>query len=393
MQPRFRPAFLVPFLLSALLLAAAAEEKTTPAPADSQERQAATRLQVFLDRAGFGPGKIDGHYGGFTEKALALYRQAHGKDPLPKTEDTQPPDDKPDPTEKPKEKTKEEKTDKDKDKEEDHKKDNKTTSTPLPDLQDLDLASVDPVFIEYQVTEADVKMVGDLPKEIPAKAELKWLPYATLAEAIAEKFHSDLDYLEELNPGKLAALKAGDTLQVPNVEPFDMNAVKDMPLLDLADKDKKDSKAKEESPDKDDDKALKPDQISVTVESSDSMLHLHEKGKLVAAYPVTIGSAQTESPQGEWKVKGIARLPDFRYDRSFLKTGERSNKTHLLQPGPNNPVGAVWIALNKSGIGLHGTDDPDSIGRSASHGCVRLANWDIARLASRLRAGVKVTIR
>ena len=107
---------------------------------------------------------------------------------------------------------------------------------------------------------------------------------------------------------------------------------------------------------------------------------------------MTIGSAQTESPLGEWKVKGIARLPDFRYDLSFLKTGERGDKTYLLSPGPNNPVGVIWVALNKPGIGLHGTSDPDAIGRSASHGCVRLANWDIARLATHVRAGVVVSI-
>ncbi|OYX16380.1 MAG: hypothetical protein B7Z16_11570 [Algoriphagus sp. 32-45-6] len=122
------------------------------------------------------------------------------------------------------------------------------------------------------------------------------------------------------------------------------------------------------------------------------MLRVFENEKLVAAYPVTIGSAQTVSPLGEWKVKGIARLPDFRYDLSFLKTGERSDKTYLLSPGPNNPVGVIWVALNKPGIGLHGTSDPDAIGRSASHGCVRLANWDIARLATRVRAGVVVSI-
>ena len=128
------------------------------------------------------------------------------------------------------------------------------------------------------------------------------------------------------------------------------------------------------------------------VDTSDSMLKLFEKGKLVAAYPVTIGSEQTQSPQGEWKIRGIARLPDFRYDRSFLKTGERGEKTYLIKPGPNNMVGVVWIALNKRGIGLHGTSEPDTIGRSTSHGCVRLANWDIVRLASKVRAGVKVSI-
>lgn len=290
----------------------------------------------------------------------------------------------------------------------------KTSKPKLPDLKDMDLTSADPVFVEYQVTQADMDSVGKLPKTVPEMAKLKWMPYATLPEALAEKFHCDLDFLAELNSGKLAELKAGDTLKVPNVEPFDVNAVKDMPLLDLtanSEEKKKEKKPAGKGKDKPktnahedadtraeakaetgDEKLLDAAEISVKVNTEDNMLRLFEKGRLVAAFPVTIGSTQTQSPTGDWKVRGIARLPDFRYDESFLKTGERGDKTYLLQPGPNNMVGVIWIALDKSGIGLHGTSEPDSIGRSASHGCVRLANWDIVRLASRLRARVEVAI-
>lgn len=360
-------------------------------PVVATDIEEATRLQVFLDRANFGPGKIDGRYGGFSAKALALYREAHSLPPLPATPAPAKTDDNA-------EKTDEKKTEK---------------TTPLPDLSDMDMASVKDVFIEYQVTEADLKTTGELPKGVPAMAELKWLPYASAAEAVAEKFHADIDFLKELNPGKLEALKAGDTLKVPNVEPFDVNGVKQLPLLDLlamkdADKDedaeenKKDKKKGKDAESKESPKTvetpagqsglLSAKQIAIKVSTEDNMLRLFENEKLVAAYPVTIGSEQTKSPVGEWKVKGIARLPDFRYDLSFLKTGERGDKTYLLHPGPNNPVGIVWIALNKPGIGLHGTSDPDAIGRSASHGCVRLANWDIVRLATRVRAGVMVSI-
>lgn len=371
--------------------ATAEAEKATPAtPAD---HEAATRLQVFLDRANFGPGKIDGRFGGFSEKALGLYREAHGLPALPAAPAAVREEGKPEKT------------------------------LPLPDLSDMDLASVKEVFIDYVVTEADVKATGKLPKEVLEMAKLKWLPYATVAEAVAEKFHVDVDYLKELNPGKLEALKAGDTLRVPNVQPFEINGVKALPLLDqIAAKDaaheeekgkpkpkaeagKKSTEAKGKVADKGKDtkateekKApaksvpLTAEQIAIKVDTKDNMLRLFENEKLVAAYPVTIGSAQTVSPLGEWKVKGIARLPDFRYDLAFLKTGERGDKTYLLAPGPNNPVGVIWVALNKPGIGLHGTSDPDEIGRSASHGCVRLANWDIARLATRVRAGVVVSI-
>jgi lipoprotein-anchoring transpeptidase ErfK/SrfK len=85
-------------------------------------------------------------------------------------------------------------------------------------------------------------------------------------------------------------------------------------------------------------------------------------------------------------------MPNFRYDKAMLNKGERSSNFHLLPPGPNNPVGVIWIQLNKKGIGLHGTSDPDAIGRNASHGCVRLANWDIVRLATKVKSGVAVSI-
>jgi lipoprotein-anchoring transpeptidase ErfK/SrfK len=113
---------------------------------------------------------------------------------------------------------------------------------------------------------------------------------------------------------------------------------------------------------------------------------------LVAAYPVTIGSAHTTSPIGEWKVRGVAKMPWFRYDKQMLQHGWRSRNFHLLSPGPNSPVGVIWIALNKRGIGLHGTNEPETIGRAASHGCVRLTNWDVVRLAQKVKADVPVSI-
>jgi lipoprotein-anchoring transpeptidase ErfK/SrfK len=91
-------------------------------------------------------------------------------------------------------------------------------------------------------------------------------------------------------------------------------------------------------------------------------------------------------------VKLIAKMPNFRYDLKMLKKGERSSHFHILPPGPNNPVGVIWIALNKKGIGIHGTDDPESIGRNASHGCIRLANWDIVKLAGLVKPGTPVTV-
>jgi lipoprotein-anchoring transpeptidase ErfK/SrfK len=330
--------------LFALLTApvSGAEKKDASAP-DKSAMEAATRLQVFLDRADFAPGKIDGHYGQFTVKALALYRESRG-------EKAAPPPDKPD---------------------------------TAPDVSGLDLAGIDPLFLNYTVTEADVGNLGPVPEEVSEQAKLKALPYQTAAEALAEKFHTDVDFLSALNPGKTKDIKAGDKLIVPNVVPFDLTTVKNLkPGSELA------------ANDTEDDDKEKPEagKTTVKIDTKTSMLTVIEDGKLIAAYPVTIGSGKTESPIGDWKVRGVAKLPDYRHDETLLKKGERSDKFHLLPPGPNNPVGVVWIALNKKGIGLHGTSDPDSIGRSASHGCVRLANWDVIRLAEKIIAGVPVAI-
>ena len=159
-------------------------------PTSREAIETATRLQVFLDRANFAPGKLDGQFGDFTRKALALYRESRGEQPPATTSPAK--------------------------------------SSDAPDLNGLDLASIDPVFISYTVTEADLQNVGELPDNVAEKAKLKALSYASAAEAVAEKFHCDIDFLEQLNPGKTKALKAGDEVKVPNVEPFELAAVKDL---------------------------------------------------------------------------------------------------------------------------------------------------------------------
>ncbi len=322
--------------------------------------EAATRLQVFLDRAEFAPGKIDGRYGEFTVKALALYRQSRGEQTAPSVEGGR--------------------------------------KNAGPDVSGVDLASVDPVFTTYTVTEEDLKGVGELAETVPEQAKQKLLPYKTAAEAIAEKFHADIDFLAQLNPGKTKSIKAGDTLTVPNVESFKFAEVEDLKpgneIPKIAANDMEEEKAAEKgknpAPKKDSDGAAPTTLVKIDVKAE--MLTVYESGKLIAAYPVTVGSAETESPIGEWKVRGVAKNPTFRYDKAMLFKGERSTDFHLLPPGPNNPVGVVWIALDKKGLGLHGTSDPDAIGRSASHGCVRLANWDVVRLAAKVKSGVPVSI-
>jgi lipoprotein-anchoring transpeptidase ErfK/SrfK len=194
-----------------------------------------------------------------------------------------------------------------------------------------------------------------------------------------------------LNPGKTKTIKVGDHLNVPNVEPFELAAVKDLKVgSEIPSTVANDIPDEEGQKDKSTQPGTPP--VSVKIDIKTNMLGVFETDKLVAAYPVTVGSAQTASPIGEWKVRGVSKLPHFRYDEQMLKHGKRSGNFHMLPPGPNNPVGVIWIALNKKGIGLHGTETPETIGRAASHGCVRLANWDIVRLAEKVKSGVPVSI-
>ena len=322
-----------------------------PAKTDRHQTEEFTRLQILLDNANFGPGKIDGHDGEFTRKALALFRKAQGQ---PATAPSGP-------------------------------------KAPI-DTSGLDLSSVDPVYIEYQITKDDLANVGDLPTGPAAQAKVKWLPYSNLAEAIAEKFHTDIDFIKELNHGK--EFKEGAKLMVPNVKPFDLSTVKTVKPGSGAENviaNELGEPAQESAPSDTRAKAETP-ALSIHISTKESVLEVRLEEKPVAAFPVTVGSQQTVSPIGNWVVKAVAKLPNFRYDEKMLKEGERSSNFHLLPPGPNNPVGVMWIALNKKGIGIHGTNDPDSIGRSASHGCIRLANWDVIKLAELVKSGTSVTI-
>jgi lipoprotein-anchoring transpeptidase ErfK/SrfK len=334
---------------------------TAYAEGDTRDRQhveEATRLQIFLDNSNFGPGKIDGRDGEFTRKAVALYKRSQGQADSARQDPKAPID---------------------------------TTG--------LDLSGVDPVFASYVVTKEDVEKAGKLPDEPAAQAEMKWLPYRSVAEAVAEKFHCDVDFLKELNPTIAGELKEGDQLAVPNVKPFELGAVKAIKpgskmlgeFVNAEDTDAEGAIHGQEGADKVADKEASPT-LSVYISTKEKMLEVHAGGQLVAAFPVTVGSQHTESPVGRWTVKGVAKLPNFRYDLKMLKDGERGSTFHTLPPGPNNPAGVIWIELNKKGIGIHGASDPDLIGRNASHGCIRLANWDVAKVAEMIQAGVPVVV-
>jgi lipoprotein-anchoring transpeptidase ErfK/SrfK len=266
----------------------------------------------FLGCANFSPGRIDGRYTDFTLEAVALYRESRGEQP------------------------------------QDPPRHSGTNANVPPDVSGLELSRVEPVFVPYTATEADLQSVGQLPSHLAEQAKMKFLPYHDVADAIAEKFHNDIHFLEQLNARKLKGLKVGDQLKVPNVEPFELASVKEIqPGSETA------SQVANEVEDQPQTQALTPAQsaaprnVSTKADTKTNMLGVFEAGKLIAACPVTIGSAHTASPIGEWKVRGIAKLPRFRYDKQMLEHGKRSGNSYMRPPGPRNPVGVTWVALNK----------------------------------------------
>jgi lipoprotein-anchoring transpeptidase ErfK/SrfK len=220
--------------------------------------------------------------------------------------------------------------------------------------------SADPVLIEYTIKNADVRgpFAEDIPDSYEKKAELKRLDYTGPLELLAERFHMDEDLLEELNKGK-AFDKSGTAIVVANVN------VKPVALT------------------------AKVGKLEVD-KSRKSLRVLGTDGKLIAMYPASIGSEEKPAPSGTLKVVRIAQGPSYTYNPEFKFRGVKADRELKIAPGPNNPVGSVWIALNEKTYGIHGTPDPSKVGKVASHGCVRLTNWDALALAKLVRKGTAV---
>lgn len=236
----------------------------------------------------------------------------------------------------------------------------------------LPLDTVYPVYTTYTIAPQDLKWVGPTASKPAEQAKLKSLLYGDLLSFIAERYHCDPEFLRKINPGvNLEKLKPGSTVRVANVEPFKIEDVKALGGLPEV-----------------------PGYLSryVIINRKDRMATLWDGDHVIAAFPITPGSPQLPTPAGKWHVLGIASLPTFRWDDGVLNHGKRTDTFFMLPAGPRNPVGVAWIGLNKPGIGMHGTNQPNSIGRAASHGCMRLANWDAVRLAHMLTKNVKVII-
>lgn len=210
-----------------------------------------------------------------------------------------------------------------------------------------------PVLVTYTLTDEDVNTkFAATPSGSEAKSKMKGLYYQDIKEMLGERFHMDVRYLDKLNKGK--SYKSGETITVLNTGA-----------------------------------PLKARITRVVANKADKTLYAYSGEQLVATYPTTVGSSSTPSPHGSYKIVNKVKMPWYK-----ATVGEDNNKqVYMLPPGPNNPVGVVWMGLSKPSYGLHGSPKPEGISRQASHGCIRLTNWDVLEVYANIENGATVELK
>jgi lipoprotein-anchoring transpeptidase ErfK/SrfK len=316
------------FLLTLACAAHARDTGTKPGTSVPSDKTTILRVQIYLDQMMFGPGKVDGALGEFTYKAVVNYNFAHGIK-------------------------------------------NVYDWTPVVSAA---LTAVPQPTAQHRVRKELLTFIDpDLPEEPQGWEGQPAMSYRSMAELVAERFHTDESALQRLNPKlKLDDLAPDDVITVPNVRAFKIEDVKKF-------------------------QGFKKDDVLstniVVIDTTERMGAIYDaQERMLAAFPITPGKPQF-IPRGQWKIMSMMSTPEFRYDKQFLEQGTRGDKAFQIPPGPNSPVGILWAGLSKSGIGLHGTALPRTIGRTQSAGCVRFANWDVIRLPTLVRPGSTVIVR
>jgi lipoprotein-anchoring transpeptidase ErfK/SrfK len=316
-----------------LTAGAVCAQQQAPQPRPSPVDLNILHVQVLLDRLGFAPGVVDGKEGWSLSQALRGFQTARG---LPVT-----------------------------------------GKIDRPTLRLLHrYRAVRPVRV-LTISPASMAepFVGRLPKDPAAQAKLPVLGYANLLEKLAEQFHTTPATLMALN-SPTTRLGPGARIRFPNVLPSSRDYPVDLPpewrktLSDL------------------NVSANQPKGALVVVDKSESALKVYDDAdRLIAQFPATMGSEHDPLPIGSWKIQGAAYNPPFHYNPELFWDVSDGKPKQLLPPGPNGPVGVVWLDLSKPHYGIHGTPHPETIGRSESHGCIRLTNWDAARLSLMVKPG------
>ncbi|MFC3714187.1 L,D-transpeptidase family protein [Sphingoaurantiacus capsulatus] len=327
--------------------AATVNATTTPALTRGSSGPSVLRAQVMLDRAGFGPGVLDGGFGMLMEKALRAYQQANGLTVTGKLD--------------------------------------AATWGALPREQH-------PPLVRTAISGEDAAgpFVAKIPTDMMEKAKLKALHYTSIEEALAEKFHTTPAFLKTLNPAADFS-RPGTLIWVPNVR--GQASIADGAQIGTA------SAAAnpvtwEEMLNELSVQPNLPKAARVIVDKSDTSVRAVDKaGKTIAFFPATIGSEKDPLPIGKWTIKGRAYLPPFHYNPDLFWDADSKDEKTLLPAGPNSPVGVVWIDLSKKHYGIHGTPEPQNISRTESHGCIRLSNWDAARLATMVDPGTPAILQ
>lgn len=321
------------------------------------------QAQVVLDRLGFTPGVIDGKMGMSTVNALKGFQESRGM-PISGELD-------------------------------------QATQQALAEWKYIPATRVVTVPADF----ANEQFV-EIPKDRKDQAKLPRMGYGSLGEKIAERFHTTEEVLAELNAGRVAvdpalpqanessgqgnnaagksvlSFQPGMQLRVPNIgaDKFDPSTVKDAKWADTL-------------------RLLgvgtdQPKAAKIEVDKSDQVLRvLDGDGKLLAQFTATMGSSKFPLPLGTWKIRGTSYNPPWQYNPALLANAPKDDPKLEIPAGPNNPIGVVWIDLSKEHYGIHGTDEPSHIGRAESNGCIRLTNWDAARLAQMVGTGVEAVFK
>jgi lipoprotein-anchoring transpeptidase ErfK/SrfK len=341
--------FLVSILLGAAAVSAFAQQPqkashskgwVPPGTPGSPIKGELFHAQVLLDSAGFSPGVIDGKPGSALTEAIRGFQEANGLDSSGKLDGP--------------------------------------TRQKL-----LEQNRQSTVYVKLTADDVGGPFVYPLPRKPEQQAKLPFLAYRNMLEKVAERYHTTPATVVALNgPDKL--IGPGQTLRLPNVLPrskdYSGALDKQAPLLAMLNVD-----------------GNEPKGDYVLVDKSDGTLRVYQgtspaegeppSGQLVAQFPVTTGSSHDPLPLGTWKVTNYSFLPPFNFQPDLFWDVPDDKAEQKLPPGPNGPVGVAWLDLNKEHYGIHGTNEPSTIGHTESHGCLRLTNWDVMRLSRMMKPG------